>query len=157
MTTQSMTTDRLERSILIDAPRARVWRALTNAEEFGRWFGVNLAGQRFAAGQRVQGNFTIEGFTHAIFDVIVEDMEPEKLFSWRWHPHAVERGVDYSKEERTRVSFTLKEAAGGATLLTVEETGFDKVPPERRMDALRMVTRGWEAQLKNIQAYAAAH
>jgi uncharacterized protein YndB with AHSA1/START domain len=148
-------TDRIERSIQIDAPRSRVWRALANAEEFGAWFGANLKGQTFATGQRVQGQITIAGYEHVKFDVIVERVEPEKLLSYRWHPYAVDPAIDYSKEQRTLVTFTLKDAGEG-TLLTVVESGFDNVPPERRLEAFRMNSGGWEAQLKNIQRHAAA-
>jgi uncharacterized protein YndB with AHSA1/START domain len=149
MTAATASTDRIERSTLIRAPRSRVWRALTNAEEFGNWFGVNLRGQTFQAGQRTQGNITIEGFQHVMFDVIVEKMEPEQLMSYRWHPYAIDPKVDYSKEERTLVTFTLKDAPEG-TLLTVTESGFDKVPPDRRLEAFRMNSGGWEGQMRNI-------
>jgi uncharacterized protein YndB with AHSA1/START domain len=149
-------TDRIERSILIKATRQRIWRALSKAEEFGEWFGVNLKGKTFVAGQRVQGPFTIQGHEHCIFDVVVERIEPERLLSYRWHPYAVDSAIDYEKEQRTVVTFTLKDA-GDATLLTVVETGFDKVPPERRLEAFRMNSLGWEAQLNNIQRHAAAH
>src|SRR5882672_9394978 len=94
-------TDRIEREILLKAPRSRVWRALSNAEEFGDWFGVALKGKTFAAGQRVQGQVTYPGYEHVVFDVLIEHMEPELRLSWRWHPYAVERGVDYSKESTT--------------------------------------------------------
>jgi uncharacterized protein YndB with AHSA1/START domain len=155
MTTQTETsTDRIERSVVIDAPRERVWRALSNAEEFGKWFGANLKGQTFTPGQRTQGPITIEGFTHILFDVIIERMEPGAVMTWRWHPYAIDPAVDYGKEERTLVSFALKDAPGGATLLTVMESGFDKVPPGRRLEAFRMNSRGWEGQMENLRAYA---
>jgi uncharacterized protein YndB with AHSA1/START domain len=154
-TTAAAQTDRIERSIQIDAPRSRVWRALSNAQEFGDWFGANLKGQAFAPGQRVQGPITISGYEHVKFDVIVERVEPEKLLSYRWHPYAVDPAIDYSKEQRTLVTFTLKDAGEG-TLLTVVESGFDNVPPERRLEAFRMNSGGWEAQLRNIQRHAAA-
>jgi uncharacterized protein YndB with AHSA1/START domain len=148
-------TDRIERSIHIAAPRGRVWRALSDAEEFGRWFGADLRGQRFAPGQRARGPITIEGYRHIHFDVVVERMEPQQLMSWRWHPHAVDPKVDYSGEETTLVTFTLQDAGTG-TLLEVAETGFDKVPPERRFEAFRMNDSGWEAQLENLQRHATA-
>jgi uncharacterized protein YndB with AHSA1/START domain len=154
-TTTATQTDRIERSIQINAPRARVWRALSSADEFGNWFGANLKGQAFVPGQRVQGPITIAGYEHVKFDVIVERVEPEKLLSYRWHPYAVDAAIDYSKEQRTLVTFTLKDADQG-TLLTVVESGFDKVPPERRLEAFRMNSGGWEAQLRNIQRHAAA-
>ena len=147
--------DRIERSIVIEAPRAKVWRALSSAEEFGGWFGANLQGQTFAPGQRVQGPITIAGYEHVLFDVIVERIEPEKLLSYRWHPYSVDPAVDYAKEQRTLVTFTLQDAGAG-TLLTVVESGFDDVPPGRRLEAFRMNSAGWEAQLRNIQRHAAA-
>jgi uncharacterized protein YndB with AHSA1/START domain len=153
MTATTASTDRIERSIVINAPRSRVWRAVSNAEEFGRWFGANLQGQSFRPGQRTRGPITIAGFEHVMFDVLVERVEPETLLSWRWHPYAVDPAVDYSQEEPTLVTFTLKDAPGG-TLLETCESGFDKVPPHRRMEAFRMNTGGWEAQLQNIQRHA---
>lgn len=147
--------DRIERSILIAAPRSRVWRALADAEAFGGWFGANLAGQRFAPGERTRGKITHPGYEHLMFDVHVERMEPERLMAWRWHPYPIDPKVDYEREEPTLVTFTLQDADGG-TLLTVVESGFDKVPPERRFQAFRMNDAGWEAQLRNIQRHAAA-
>ena len=149
------TTDRIERSIHIKAPRSRVWRALSNAEEFGNWFGANLKGQRFAPGSRVQGNMTHAGYEHVAFDAVVERVEPETLLSYRWHPYAIDAAVDYSREQRTLVTFTLKEVHDG-TLLTVTETGFDNVPAERRATAYDKHTGGWEQQLKNIDRHATA-
>jgi uncharacterized protein YndB with AHSA1/START domain len=145
----SPSTDRIERKVVINAPRSRVWRALTNAEEFGDWFGAALKGKHFAPGQRTQGQITIPGFTHVMFDVVIERVEPERLMSWRWHPYSVDPAIDYSKEERTRVVFELKEVEGG-TLLSVVESGFDQVPPERRLEAFRMNSGGWEGQMRNI-------
>ena len=153
--TSAAETDRIERSIQIDAPRSRVWRALSNAEEFGNWFGANLKGQAFAPGQRVQGPITIAGYEHIRFDVVIDRIEPEQLLSYRWHPYAMDPAVDYSKEQRTLVTFTLKDAGTG-TLLTVAETGFDNVPPGRRLEAFRMNSRGWEGQMGNIQRHVAA-
>jgi uncharacterized protein YndB with AHSA1/START domain len=154
MTMSSTETDRIERSIYIKAPRSRVWRAVSNAEEFGSWFGATLTGQTFAPGQRALGTVTGCGHGEVMFDVIVEKVEPESLMSYRWHPYSIDQSIDYSKEERTLVTFTLKDADGG-TLLTVVESGFDKVPPNRRQEALRMNDRGWEAQLKKIERHAA--
>ena len=146
-------TDRIERSIHIAAPRARVWKALSSAPEFGRWFGAKLDDQAFVPGQRTRGPITHPGFTHIQFDVIVEKMEPEQRMAFRWHPYPMDPAVDYEKEERTLVTFTLEDAPGG-TLLKVVESGFDKVAPGRRMEAFRMNSGGWEAQLKNVAAHA---
>jgi uncharacterized protein YndB with AHSA1/START domain len=151
----SQSTDRIERTVLIKAPRARVWRALTNAEEFGDWFGVDLKGRSFAPGRRVQAKITQPGYEHVVWDVSIERMEPERLFSWRWHPAAVERGVDYSQEPTTLVEFELRDVEDG-TLLSVVESGFDNVPPERRLGAFRMNSEGWDIQTKNIERHVAA-
>jgi uncharacterized protein YndB with AHSA1/START domain len=148
-------TDRIERSVKIDAPRARVWQALTTAQEFGEWFGCNLRGQKFAPGQRARGPITYKGYEHVFLDVNVERMEPENVFAYRWHPYAVDPKADYSQEEPTLVTFTLEDAPGGGTLLKVVESGFDKVPPGRRMEAFRMNSRGWEGQMDNIVRHLA--
>lgn len=149
-------TDRIERSILIQAPRERVWRALANAESFGTWFGAKLAGQTFEPGKRTRGQITICGHEDAWFDVVVERMAPPDLFSFHWHPYAVDPTVDYSQEAPTLVTFTLTDTPGNGTLLTVVESGFDQVPPHRRMEALRMNNQGWEVQLGNIATHASA-
>lgn len=144
--------DSLQRQIHINAPRSKVWRALTTAEEFGKWFGVNFKNKSFKPGRHTLGNITIPGYDHITMDVLVERLEPETLFSWRWHPYAIDAGKDYSKEERTIVTFELKDADGG-TLLTVTESGFDKIPPERRLDAFRMNGNGWTIQMENIKKH----
>jgi uncharacterized protein YndB with AHSA1/START domain len=151
----SSSTDRIEREILIKAPRSKVWRALSNAEEFGDWFGVALKGKTFETGKRVQGQITHPGYEHVVFDIAIERIEPERLLSWRWHPAAVEPSVDYSKEPTTLVTFELKDAEGG-TLLSVVESGFDAVPASRRLEAFRMNSGGWDAQMKNIEKHVAA-
>ena len=148
-------TDRIERSVLINAAPSRVWKALTNAEEFGSWFGVALKGKTFAAGQPVQGHITIAGYEHVLFDVVIERVEPETLFSYRWHPYAVDPAVDYSKEPTTLVEFKLK-PAGTGTLLTVVESGFDKIPVARRAEAFRMNDGGWQGQMANIEKYVSS-
>jgi uncharacterized protein YndB with AHSA1/START domain len=152
----SSETDRIERRVVINAPRARVWRALTDAEEFGTWFGADLTGQTFAPGQRARGRIRYKGFEHVFFDVVIERIEPQQLLSYRWHPYAIDAAVDYDAEEPTLVTFTLADAPGNGTLLTVVESGFDKVPPQRRLEAFRMNDRGWEAQLGNIARHVAA-
>lgn len=143
-------TDRIERSIVINAPRERVWRALSNAEEFGAWFGAKLAGQTFAPGQRTRGQITSCGHEHMYFDVMVERVEPQDLLSFRWHPYTIDAARDYSDEEPTLVTFTLDDAPGRGTLLKVVESGFDKMPPARRLEAFPMHSGGWDAQMKNI-------
>lgn len=146
----STDTDRIERSIDIQAPRARVWRALADATEFGSWFGVNLAGEAFVAGGRVRGHITHPGYEHLQFEARVEQVEPERLLSFYWHPYAIDPAVDYSQEEPTLVRFTLEDGPDGGTRLTVVESGFDKVPAARRLEAFRMNSQGWEAQVGNI-------
>jgi uncharacterized protein YndB with AHSA1/START domain len=149
-------TDRIEKQIRLSAPRARVWRALTDTGEFGQWFGVKLSGA-VAPGAKLRGPFTSAscGHEHLTFEVTVETVEPENRYSFRWHPYAIEPGVDYSGEPTTLVVFTLGEADGG-TLLTVVESGFDKIPASRRAKAFEMDSNGWAAQLKNIQRHLAA-
>jgi len=147
-------TDRIERTIVINAPRERVWQALSDAEKFGAWFGAKLEGQAFVPGKRTRGQITSKGYEHIVFEVMVDQVEPQELLSFRWHPYPIDQNVDYTQEEPTLVTFTLKDAPGDATLLTVVESGFDKVPPQRRAEAYRMNSGGWEAQLKNIDRYA---
>ncbi|UZE22140.1 SRPBCC family protein [Pseudomonas sp. B21-056] len=144
--------DRIERKILLKAPRSQVWRALANAEAFGRWFGVALEGKRFVAGERTQGQITYPGYEHLTWDVAVERVEPERVFSFRWHPYAIEPQVDYSQEPETRVQFELEDIDGG-TLLKVVESGFDGIPEARRLKAFRMDSRGWDEQMANIEEF----
>ena len=145
-------TDRIDRQIQIQAPRSRVWRALTTPAELGTWFGVKVETPTFQPGTRAKGQMTHKGYEHVVWDITVDRMEPETLFSWRWHPYAVEPGVDYSQEKPTLVVFELEEKAGG-TLLKVTETGFDSVPLARRAEAYRMHQGGWDWQLNSISAY----
>lgn len=145
--------DRIEKKILLKAPRSRVWRALTDSKEFGAWFRVHLNGP-FVAGKSVTGNVTFPGYEHVKFEAHVERMEPESLFSYRWHPYAVDPKVDYSKEPTTLVEFRLEDAPGG-TSLTVVESGFDKLPAHRRDEAFRMNSGGWEQQLQNVRQHVA--
>jgi uncharacterized protein YndB with AHSA1/START domain len=147
-------TDRIERKVLIKAARARVWRALSNAPEFGDWFGVDFKGKTFAAGKHVQGKITYPGYEHLTMDVLIERVVPEKLLSWRWHPAAIDPKVDYSQEPTTLVEFELKDADGG-TLLTVVESGLDKIPLARRADVFRMNSSGWDQQMENAKKHVA--
>src|SRR5207244_2630258 len=105
-------TDRIEKKILLRAPRARVWRALSDAREFGQWFRVNLEGA-FRPGAVLRGKITYPGYEHLTMEVTVEEMQPERKISWRWHPGAVDPGRDYSGEPTTRVAFQLDDAPGG--------------------------------------------
>ena len=146
----SSETDRIERSVVINAPRERVWRALSDPQEFGTWFGVNLAGQAFSPGRTTRGPITAKGYEHIIWEARIDRVEPPNLLSFRWHPFAIDPNTDYSNEEPTLVTFTLEDAPGNATMLTVVESGFDKVPPSRRLEAFRMNDRGWSIQMENI-------
>lgn len=150
----SLLTDRIEKDVLLKVPLARVWRALSNAEEFGDWFGVALKGKTFAVGQHVQGQITSPGYEHLVFDVLVERIEPQRLLAFRWHPYAVNPNTDYSQEPTTLVEFELKAIEGG-TLLTMVESGYDNVPPARRLEAFRMNSGGWDEQMENIKKHVA--
>lgn len=152
--TMPSTTDRFETDIVLDSPRTRVWRALTDAKQFNQWFGVNLTGE-FAPGREVTGRITIRGYEHVPMTLWVETMEPERRFAFRWHPFAIDPNVDYSSEPTTLVTFTLEDVQGG-TLLTVVESGFDAIPEARRLPAFKANYSGWVGQLKNIQKYLAA-
>jgi uncharacterized protein YndB with AHSA1/START domain len=147
--------DRIEKQIVLKAPRSRVWRALTDAREFSAWFRVNLEGE-FRPGQRIAGPVTYPGYEYITMEAWVERMEPETLFSFRWHPFAIERGVDYSNEHTTTVEFRLEEVPGG-TRLTVIEAGFQKLPVARRSPAHEANASGWDEQLRNIERHVAEH
>ena len=149
-----MSTDRIEKRVVLRAPRSRVWRAIADPEEFGSWFAVKFQG-RFTAGARVQGQITVPGYEHVTMDITIERVDPERLFSYRWHPYAVEPGVDYSGEPTTLVEFHLEEVAGG-TQLTVIESGFDRIPLARRAKAFQMNEEGWAAQVRNIERHVSA-
>ncbi len=154
MSTSAPSTDRIEKRIVLRAPRARVWRALSNAQEFGSWFGVDFHGASFAAGATVHGRITYPGYEHLTMEIAIDRMEPERLFSYRWHPYAVDPQVDYSKEPTTLVVFELQDAPEG-TLLTVVESGFDRIPAHRRAEAWRMNDQGWAQQVANIESHVA--
>jgi uncharacterized protein YndB with AHSA1/START domain len=145
------TTDRIEKEIVLRTPRSRVWRAITDHREFGAWFGVALDGP-FRAGERINGQITSPGYSHLIMTVLVERIDPERLFSYRWHPNAVDTKTDYSAEPMTVVEFRLEDAPGG-TRLHIVESGFDQLPPHRRDEAFRMNEGGWQAQLENVRTH----
>ncbi len=139
----------IEKTIELKAPVARVWRALTDYREFGEWFRVRLDGP-FAPGQISRGHITYPGYEHLPWEVVVQKMETERLFSFTWHPYAVDPGGDYSAETPTLVEFRLQSASDG-TLLTLTESGFENVPADRRQEAFRMDEGGWTEQMKNIE------
>jgi uncharacterized protein YndB with AHSA1/START domain len=144
----TVVTDRIEKQIFLKASRARVWKALTEAGEFGAWFRVRLDGP-FRVGERATGNITYPGYEHLRMEVWVEAMETERRFAFRWHPNAVDPGWDYTGEATTLVEFRLEDQEGG-TLLTLVESGFDRIPEARRAEAFRSNDGGWAEQLKNV-------
>jgi len=146
--------DRIEKRVELKAPVSRVWRALTDYREFGEWFRVKLEGP-FVPGQVSRGNITYPGYEHLKWEVTVQTMEAERVFSFTWHPYAVDPTVDYSKETPTLVEFRLEETPMG-TLLVLTESGFDKVPAERRAEAFLRNDNGWSIQLGNIASYVSA-
>jgi uncharacterized protein YndB with AHSA1/START domain len=145
--------DRVEKHIELKAPVSRVWRALTDHREFGEWFRVKLEGP-FVAGQISRGQITYPGYEHLKWEAVVQKMEPERLFSFTWHPYAIDPKADYSKETPTLVEFRLEKTASG-TLLRLTESGFDKIPAGRRAEAFRMNEGGWAQQMKNIEKHVA--
>ena len=143
--------NRIEKRIELKAPISRVWRALTDYREFGEWFRVKLEGP-FVPGQASRGHILHPGYEHVKWEAVVQKMEPERLFSFTWHPYSVDPKIDYAKETPTLVEFRLEETPGG-TLLVLSESGFDKIPSHRRDEAYRMNEGGWSAQMKNIENY----
>lgn len=143
----------IEKQIDVKAPLSRVWRALTDYREFGQWFQVRLDGP-FVPGQACAGAMTYPGFEGKPFTVVVKEIQPERLFSYTWHPYALDPDRDYDAEPQTLVVFTLQEIAGG-TRLTVNESGFDSLPADRREEAFSMNEGGWEAQLQNVARHVA--
>jgi uncharacterized protein YndB with AHSA1/START domain len=147
--------DRIEKTIELNAPVSRVWRALTNHEEFGQWFRVNLHGP-FRVGEVSTGQMTYPGYEHYRWHAVVKAMDPERLFSFTWCPYSDNPDADYSREPQTLVEFRLEPTATG-TRLQMCESGFAALPDDaRRVDAMRMNTEGWEAQAKNIAAHVEA-
>lgn len=145
--------DRIEKRIELRAPLSRVWRALTDYREFGEWFRVKLEGP-FVPGEVSRGHITYPGYEHVIWQAVIQKMEPERLFSFTWHPYAVDSKVDYSKETPTLVEFRLEKIPSG-TLLLLTESGFDKILADRRLEAFRRNDGGWAEQMKNIEKYVA--
>jgi uncharacterized protein YndB with AHSA1/START domain len=140
--------DRIEKRVELMAPVPRVWRALTDYREFGAWFRVALEGP-FVPGKEVRGRITYPGYEHLTMAMTVQRLEPEKLFSFTWHPCAIDPHADYTAESPTLVEFTLTDVPGG-TLLVVVESGFAALPAHRRDEAFRMNDGGWSIQMENI-------
>src|SRR5882762_703539 len=137
----TMTTDRIEKRVVLRAPRSRVWRALSNAQEFGTWFRVKLDGA-FTPGKPIRGKMAIPGYEHLTIELLIERIDPEQYFSYRWHPYAIDPAVEY----------TLADVDGG-TELTIVESGFDRIPLARRAEAFRMNDNGWTGQIKHLAKY----
>lgn len=145
-------TYQIEKQIELEAPVARVWRALTDYREFGEWFRVALDGP-FKPGQISRGHVTYRGYEHMKWEVVVKEMQREKLFSFTWHPYPADPQKDYSQEAPTLVEFRLEKTPGDGTLLKLTESGFDRLPGERRSEAFRMNDEGWVMQMKNIEEH----
>ena len=143
--------DRIEKQMELKAPVSRVWRALTDYREFGEWFRVKLEGP-FVPGAMSRGHITWPGYEHLQWEAVVKAMEPERLFSFTWHPYAVDPKMDYSDEPQTLVEFRLEKTKQG-TLLTVTESGFDMIPAARRAEAFLRNDGGWAQQMKNIESH----
>jgi uncharacterized protein YndB with AHSA1/START domain len=157
--------DRIQKTILLRAPRARVWRALTDSREFGEWFGMKCD-TPFKPGAPVTGTIvptTVdasvaqaqEPYKGMPFELTIEQMEPERLFSFRWHPFAHDPNVDYSGEPTTLITFVLEDAPAG-TRLTVTESGFDRIPLARRAAAFTANEQGWGMVMTLVEKYVAA-
>jgi uncharacterized protein YndB with AHSA1/START domain len=149
---ETTTTDRIYKEILLKAPRARVWKAISDPAEFGAWFKVDMSGVTFEPGTPVLAKMTYPGYEGHPFEIVVDRIEAPRLFSFRWHPYGVDESRDYSDEPMTVVKFELEEVAGG-TKLTVTESGFDGIPLSRRAEAFRSNSEGWAEQVRNIEAY----
>ena len=145
--------DRIEKQIELRAPVSRVWRALTDYREFGEWFRVKLESP-FVPGQVSRGHITYPGYEHLQWEAVVQKMEPERLFSFTWHPYAVDPKADYSQEKPTLVEFTLAAVKDG-TLLRLTESGFEHLRSARRQEAFLRNEGGWAEQMKNIERHVA--
>src|SRR6266481_4510049 len=141
----------IEKRIELKAPVSRVWRALTDHREFGEWFRLSVE-EPFSPGKVARGRILHPGYEHLTWEATVQRMEPEKLFSFAWHPYAIDPSVDYSKEPTTLVEFKLERKGNGA-MLYLTESGFDGLPAGRRMEAFRMNDQGWSQQMTNVQRY----
>jgi uncharacterized protein YndB with AHSA1/START domain len=159
-----MTSDQIEKEVVLRAPLDRVWRAISDADEFGQWFGVRFDGP-FVAGSSVNGVITPTTVDdevarmqepHAgkadVWHIVA--IEPKRRLAFRWHPYGVEDGVDNSQEPTTLVEFTLAEIEGGV-LLRIVESGFDRIPAERRASAFKANSEGWSKQTELVQKYLA--
>ncbi len=155
-------TDRIEKSFVLRAPHARVWAAISDARQFGSWFGVEFDGE-FAAGARITGRIvpttvdaevakSQEPHSGTQFEFQIESVEPMRRFAFRWHPYAVDASIDYTDEPTTLVEFQLA-AVGNDTRVTITESGFDRLPPNRRAEAFSRNEAGWAAQTQLLTKY----
>lgn len=144
-------TDRIEKQFTVNASRSKVWKAISDSGEFGTWFGMELD-RPFTPGATVFGRLTIAGYQHVTLEILIDRMEPEHYFSYRWHPYAVDPAIDYSAEPTTLVEFRLDDKDSGTTV-SITESGFDQLPACRRAEAFRMNQGGWNGQAKNLAAY----
>ena len=145
--------NQIQKTIVIKAPRKKVWQALADSKEFGKWFGASIQ-DSFKPGTPARGKITSKGNEHLNMEMTIDRIVPEQVISWRWHPAAIDPSIDYSQEPTTLVQFTLEDQDGG-TKLSMVETGFESLPPSRRDTALKMNDEGWSTQMKNIDRYVA--
>ena len=146
-------TNQIVKKVELNAPISRVWRALSDHEEFGRWFRVRLDGP-FVPGAISTGQMTYPGYEHMPWLATIERVEPERLLSFRWHDFDEESGVDIAEQPTTHVEFRLEPLANG-TLLIITETGFDALADHRRTEAMRSNTEGWNIQAENLASHVA--
>ena len=144
--------DSIEKTIELAASVERVWRALTDHQEFGEWFRVELEGP-FVVGEESRGQITYPGYEHLEWRAMVVAMEPNALFSYTWHAYDGDSSTDHADAPPTLVEFRL-EATSGGTRLVISESGFSALPDDKvRENAFRRNSDGWESQTKNIAAY----
>ncbi|MGA7523096.1 MAG: SRPBCC family protein [Acidobacteriaceae bacterium] len=154
-TAPTRTPDRIEKSIELRAPVSRVWRALTDRNEFGAWFRVKLE-EPFQVGEESHGPILYPGYEHLTWRAVIQQIDPEQFFAFTWHPYAVDPSVNYSEETPTLVEFHLEPTATG-TRLTLTESGFSDLPDQRRNEAFLRNSDGWTQQMKNIEEYLAGN
>lgn len=151
-----MGSDCIEKEIVLNAPVSRVWRALTNHNEFGDWFRVKLD-TPFKAGEEASGPVLNPDLENITWRAVIQDIDPEQYFAFTWHPYAIDPKVDYSREVPTLVEFRLQPTKEGGTRLDFSECGFNDLPPGRVKEAFEQHEKGWTQQMKNISDYIAAH
>ena len=159
-----MNSDRIAKEVLLKAPLDRVWRAISDADEFGRWFGVRFDGP-FVAGTSVIGTITPTIVDEDVAKAQqrqagkadswqIVAVEPQRRLAFRWHPFGVEEDSDHSDEPTTLVEFTLEDTSDGV-LLRIVESGFDAIPAKRRQSAFESNSEGWSAQTELVRKYLA--